>query len=56
LVAHHNFERILTDSTGRGNDGTGVGSPTYTPSGRTGGAALRFATLPDGSEFNFVAL
>src|SRR5262249_44905524 len=44
LVAHYLFEHNLSDSTGRGNDGIAGGSvgPGYTPSGRTGGAALDF--------------
>jgi peptide methionine sulfoxide reductase MsrB len=56
LVAHYRFEHNLIDSTGRGNDGTAGGNPGYTPSGRTGGAALDFSTTPDGSQVNYVTL
>jgi hypothetical protein len=55
LVADYDFEHNLVDSTGRGNYGAPNGT-SFTPTGRTGGAALAFSTTADGSQINYVSL
>ena len=56
LVADYDFEHNLVDSTGRGNNATAVGAPSFTANGRTGGSSLEFSTTPDGSQINYVTL
>ena len=55
LVAHLTFEGTYNDSA-RDNNGTAIGSPGYTETGKCGGGGLHFSTKKDGSEFNFVTL
>lgn len=55
LVAHLTFDNDYRDSSGRGNHGTPVGSPTRVP-GKVGANALSFSTIPELSEFNYVTL
>jgi hypothetical protein len=43
LVLHLPFDNNLTDVTGRGNDGTAVGSPSFVPDGALG-QALHYST------------
>jgi hypothetical protein len=47
LVAHLKFDNSLTDSTGRGNDGTAVGSPTFA-TGKIGANAVH---IPSGTDY-----
>jgi hypothetical protein len=59
LVVHLKFDDdlgdgIADDSSGRGNNGTPVGAPTYVP-GRLG-TALRYSNAKDGSFFNYITL
>lgn len=44
LVMHLRFDGNLTDATGRGNNGTAVGAPTYVQ-GIVGAQALQYTTL-----------
>ena len=55
LVAHYKFENDYLDASGRGNDGTEVGAPTFVE-GKIGGFAMSFTSLKDGSSFNYVTL
>src|SRR5947207_5509435 len=50
LVAHLTFEGNYNDASARGNNGTAVGSPNFTQTGKCGGGGLHFATKQDGSE------
>ncbi|GEM_PF-2026857 len=54
LVAHLTFDTVLTDSSGTGNNGTGVGSVSFVPG--VVGQALRYSSAADGSSFNYVTL
>lgn len=53
LVLHLPLDNNLTDATGRGNNGTAVGHPSYVPDGPVGGA-LHYST--DDSGTNYVTL
>lgn len=55
LVAHLTFDSILTDSTGRGNHGSAVGSPGFV-TGLIGSGALSFSNASSGASFNYVTL
>jgi hypothetical protein len=54
MVVHLKFDGDATDNSGRANNGTEVGTPSYVP-GRVG-QALRYSTARDGSSFNYVSL
>ncbi len=53
LVLHLPFDNNLTDATGRGNNGTAVGRPTFVTDGPLGGG-LHYST--DDSGTNYVTL
>ncbi|MDB6068090.1 MAG: Immunoglobulin I-set domain protein [Pedosphaera sp.] len=63
LVLHLKFDGDLVDATGRGNNGTAVGAPTFV-AGKIGGSALHYSTAvsaPSGhggtvTSSNFVTL
>ena len=55
LVAHLKFDGNATDSTGRGNNGTPVGAPTFTAPGKIGNA-LTLATTGGGQTVDYVTL
>ena len=55
LVTHLTFDTDYSDSSGRNNHGTPVGTPSIV-AGRVGAGALRFSQKADGSEFNYVTL
>jgi hypothetical protein len=46
LVLHLPFDSSLADTSGHGNNGTGVGSPTFI-NGKLGGKALHYSTVVD---------
>lgn len=54
LVVHLKFDGDGADSSGRNNNGTPVGSPSFVP-GRLG-SALRYSSAANGSSFNYVTL
>src|SRR5262249_18390549 len=54
LVVHLGFEGNLQDSSGRGNHGTPVGSPSFVP-GKIG-QAVAIVSKKDGSVLNYVTL
>lgn len=54
LVAYLPFDGNLTDATGRGNNGTSVGSTPFV-SGHLG-QGVSYRSLADGSSFNYVTL
>lgn len=47
LVVHLKFDNNLTDSSGRANNGTGVGAPTFAP-GKVGANAVH---IPSGADY-----
>ncbi len=55
LVAHLKFDDTLTDSSGRNNGGTAVGTINYVP-GKLGGKAAQYKSIKDGSSFNYITL
>jgi hypothetical protein len=55
LVLHLKFDGNLSDSSGRGNNGTAVGVPGFV-AGKIGSSALTFTSKKDGSSFNYVTL
>jgi hypothetical protein len=55
LLAYLPFDGNASDLSGRGNNGTPVGSPTFA-SGKVGSGALAFSSAKDGSSFNYVTL
>ena len=55
LVLHLKFDGNATDSSGRGNDGTPVGAPTFTAPGRIG-SAVTLATTGGGRTVDYVTL
>src|SRR5262249_26343588 len=55
LVAHLRFDNDNTDSSGRGNHGTPIGSPSFAP-GQIGAGAMSFPTAQHGSSYNYVSL
>jgi hypothetical protein len=55
LVVHLKFDNNFDDSSGRGNNGTAVGAPSFVE-GKIGAGALRYSSKHDGSEFNYVTL
>lgn len=55
LVVHLTFDNSLTDRSGRSNNGTAVGSPTFVE-GRVGSHAVALSSARDGSSFNYVTL
>ncbi len=54
LVLHLKFDGDYTDSTGRGNNASAVGSPVFAP-GKLG-QALEITTTADGSTINYATL
>lgn len=54
LVVHLNFDNTYNDSSGRGNNGTPIGNPTF----KTGvlGQAVSVTTMSDGSQLDYVTL
>ena len=54
LVMHHKFDGNLIDSTGRGNNGTAVGGPTFEPG--TNGSALHYTSYGVGATNKYVTL
>ncbi len=55
LVLHMKFDGDYTDSSGRGNNGTPVGSPTLVP-GKIGTQAVTLTTDTTNSTYNYVTL
>ncbi len=55
LVLHLTWDGDLQDSSGRGNHGSAVGSPSFVP-GRIGAQALRFRTDPASGTYDYVTL
>lgn len=55
LVLHLKFENNYTDSSGRGNIGTAVGSPSFVP-GKVGTSALHYFTDLNAGQYNYVTL
>jgi hypothetical protein len=54
LVVHLKFDGDPSDTSGRGNDATLQGNPTFQPG--ILGQALKITTLKDGSEFDYATL
>lgn len=54
LVLHLAFDGDYSDSSGRGNNASPVGSPSFVPG--ILGQAFKFTTLKDGSSFNYATL
>ena len=40
FVGHWKFDTDATDSSGDGNDGTAIGTPTYNPTGHIAGSVV----------------
>ena len=55
MVVHLKFDNQWTDASGRGNDATAVGEPTFA-AGKVGTKALSVITAKDGSSFNYATL
>ncbi|MFM7803481.1 MAG: Ig-like domain-containing protein, partial [Verrucomicrobiota bacterium] len=55
LLAYLPFDGNASDLSGRGNNGTPVGAPTYA-AGKVGSGALAFSSAKDGSSFKYVTL
>ena len=55
LLAYLPFDGNASDLSGRGNNGTPVGAPTFA-AGKVGSGALSFSSAKDGSSFNYVSL
>ncbi len=55
LVLHLQFDGNYDDSSGRGNNAVGVGSPGFV-TGKIGSGAFQFTTKQDGSEFDYATL
>jgi hypothetical protein len=55
LLAYLPFDGNASDLSGRGNNGTPVGAPTFA-AGKVGSGALAFSSAKDGSSFNYVTL
>lgn len=54
LVAHLKFDGDYSDSSGRGNNASAVGTPGFAP-GKVG-QAFKFTTMKDGSTINYATL
>jgi len=55
LVGHYRFDQSLADASGRGNNGSPVGTIDY-GTGIVGPGAVKLSFKKDGSAFNFVTL
>ena len=55
LVLHLTFDSTYADSSGRGNNGTAEGSPSFV-TGKIGSAALQVSTDTTNTEYNYVTL
>jgi hypothetical protein len=56
LVVHLKFDNNYTDSSGRGNNASAVGAPTFSAPGKIGSHAFVYTTARDGSSFNYATL
>jgi Concanavalin A-like lectin/glucanases superfamily len=55
LVLHLSFDNTYADASGRGNDGTPQGTPSFVP-GKIGSGALHYDTDTTNSTYNYVSL
>jgi hypothetical protein len=56
LVVHLKFDNNYSDSSGRGNNASAVGSPAFVSPGKIGTHAFSYTTFRDGSSFNYATL
>lgn len=55
LVLHLKFDNNYSDSSGRGNNATAVGSPTFV-AGQIGSGAMQWTSPREGGEFSYATL